>query len=106
MHKHITYYTQPTVCQRGFYEHISSNNFLSSSPWAYTGFAKGAQLFGGLGELHTAKRGIAKRLLGGYCLYFAASGPLHNSLHIHRALCNNAGLSWSYGKVLRRQLEL
>ena len=28
------------------------------------------------------------------------------SLHTHRALCNNAGLSWSYGKVLQRQLEL
>ena len=38
------------------------------------------------------------------CLYYAASGPLHCSLHIHRALCNIAGLLESYHKVLRRQL--
>ena len=36
MHRHITYYTQSTVCQGGF-----SNKFLSSSSWAYAGFAKG-----------------------------------------------------------------
>ena len=36
MHRHITYYTQSTVCQGGF-----SNKFLSSSSWAYGGFAKG-----------------------------------------------------------------
>ena len=43
MHRHITYYTQSTVCQGGF-----SNKFLSSSLWAYAGFAKGGQLlFGG-----------------------------------------------------------
>ena len=45
MHKHITYYTQSTVCQRGFYERISSNKFLSSSPWAYAGFAKRGTTF-------------------------------------------------------------
>ena len=60
MHRHITYYTQSTVCQRGF-----SNKFLSSSSWAYAGFAKGANyiFFGGGGVLAT--RGVAKRLLGG-----------------------------------------
>ena len=45
MHRHITYYTQSTVCQGGF-----SNKFLNSSSWAYAGFAKGGQLlFGGGG---------------------------------------------------------
>ena len=47
MHRHITYYTQSTVCQGGF-----SNTFLSSSSWGYAGFAKGGQLsffFGGGG---------------------------------------------------------
>ena len=64
------YYTQSTVCQSGCYERNSSNTFLSSSPWAYVGFAKGTrdQLFGGMGKLHAAKRlanrGVAKRLLG------------------------------------------
>ena len=39
------YFTQSTVCQSGFL-----NRFLSSSPWAYAGFAKGGQLlFGGGG---------------------------------------------------------
>ena len=61
MHRHITYYTQSTVCQGGFL-----NKFLSSSSWAYAGFAKGGgQLFffwgGGL-----ATRGVAMRLLGGF----------------------------------------
>ena len=58
MHRHITYYTQSTVCQGGF-----SSKFLSSSSWAYAGFANGAYYFflgGGL-----AARGIATRLLGG-----------------------------------------
>ena len=69
MHRHITYYTLLTVCQSGFYERISSNKFLSSSPWVYAGIAKrGGELFGGLGELHGAKRlatsVVAKRLLG------------------------------------------
>ena len=64
------YYTQSTVCQSGSYERNSSNTFLSSSPWAYVGFAKGSRdpLFGGMGKLHAAKRlatrGVAKRLLG------------------------------------------
>ena len=40
MHRHITYYTQSTVCQGGF-----SNKFLSSSSWAYARFAKGDKLF-------------------------------------------------------------
>ena len=40
MHRHITYYTQSTVCQGGF-----SNKFLSSSSWAYAGFVEGGQLF-------------------------------------------------------------
>ena len=62
MHRHITYYTQSTVCQGRF-----SNKFLSStcSSWAHAGFAKGGQLFfwggGGL-----ATRGVAMRLLGGF----------------------------------------
>ena len=63
MHRHITYYTQSTVRQGGF-----SNKFLSSSSWAYAGFAKGGQLFffflgGGWGP---ATRGVAMRLLGGF----------------------------------------
>ena len=61
MHRHITYYTRSTVCQRGF-----SNKFLICSSWAYAGFAKGGQLlyffFGGGGF---ATCGVAKRLLGG-----------------------------------------
>ena len=70
MHRHITYYTQSIVCQSGFYKGIFSNKFLSSTPWAYSGFAKGGgELFEGLVELHAAKRlvtrGIARRLLGG-----------------------------------------
>ena len=40
MHRHITYYTQSIVCQGGV-----SNKFLSSSSWAYAGFAKGGQQF-------------------------------------------------------------
>ena len=61
MHRHITYYTQSIVCQGGV-----SSKFLSSSSWAYAGFAKGGQLFlfwrgGGL-----ATRGVAMRLLGGF----------------------------------------
>ena len=60
MHRHITYYTQSTVCHGGF-----SNKFLSSSSWAYAGFAKGGQLFffwgGGLVTLFAAMR-----LLGGF----------------------------------------
>ena len=40
MHRHITYYTQSTVCQGGF-----PYKFLSSSSWAHAGFAKGGQLF-------------------------------------------------------------
>ena len=58
MHRHITHYTQSTVCHGGF-----SNKFLSSSSWAYAGFAKGGQLWGG-GRLAT--RGVAIRLLGGF----------------------------------------
>ena len=44
MHRHtsITYYPQSIVCQGGF-----SNKFLSSSSWAYAGFAKGGQLLMG-----------------------------------------------------------
>ena len=41
-----------------------------------------------------------------FLFIYAASGPFHYSLHLHRALCNNAGLLWSYRKVLRRQPEL
>ena len=60
MHRHITYYTQSTVCQGGF-----SNKFLSSSSWAYAGFAKGGLtiFWGGGGGFAT--RGVAMRLLGG-----------------------------------------
>ena len=47
MHRHITYFTQSTVWI-SFYESIFSNNFFSSSPWAYAGFAKGGQ--GGSGH--------------------------------------------------------
>ena len=60
MHRHITYYTQSTVCQGGF-----SNKFLRSSSWAHAGFVKGGNYFffwgGGL-----AKRGVAMRLLRGF----------------------------------------
>ena len=61
MHRHITYYTQSIVCQGGV-----SSKFLSSSSWAYAGFAKGANYFllemgGGL-----VTRGVAMRLLGGF----------------------------------------
>ena len=61
MHRHITYYTQSTVCQGEF-----SNKFLSSSSWAYAGFAKGGHFFffGGGGR-GLATRGVAMRLLGG-----------------------------------------
>ena len=60
MHRHITYYTQSIVCQGGV-----SNKFLSSSSWAYAGFAKGGQqFFLGVGGLAT--RGVAMRLLGGF----------------------------------------
>ena len=61
MHRHITYYTQSTVCQGGF-----SNKFLSSTvvhgrlqdlPRGLTSFFLG----GGL-----ATRGIATSLLGGF----------------------------------------
>ena len=46
------YYTQSTVCQRGFCEHIFSNKFRSSSPWAYARFAKGkTQPFGVAGRI-------------------------------------------------------
>ena len=41
-----------------------------------------------------------------FLFIYAASGPLYYSLHLHRALCNNARLLWSYRKVLQRQLEL
>ena len=27
-----------------------------------------------------------------FLFIYAASGPLHYSLHLHRAVCNNAGL--------------
>ena len=60
MHKHITYYTQSTVCQGGF-----SNKFFSSSSWTYAGFAKGGQLFF-WGGAKTATRGVVMRLLGGF----------------------------------------
>ena len=65
MHRHITYYAQSTVCQSGFYKRISSNKFLSSSPWAYAGFAKEGQVFGGLGDVAFCEAAYAKRLLGG-----------------------------------------
>ena len=71
MHRHITYYTQSTVCQSGFYERFSSNKFLSSCPWAYAGFAKGGPTFGG---------GLAKRLLGGF------GGMLPRKKNLNRAI--------------------
>ena len=58
MHRHITYYTQSTVCNGGF-----SNKFLNSSSWAYAGFANGGKLIFFEGGLAT--RCIATRLLGG-----------------------------------------
>ena len=71
MHRHITYYTQSTVCQGGF-----SNNFLSSSSWAYVGFAKGSQLLLGGG--------------GGGAGFdaFAREGQGHASLIIFIKGCN------------------
>ena len=59
MHRHITYYTQSTVCQSGFYERFSSNKFLSSCPWAYAGFAKGGPTFLGGGAFARGVRGHA-----------------------------------------------
>ena len=59
MHRHITYYTQSTVCQGGF-----SNKFLSSSLWRMQDLPRGANYFflgGGL-----ATRGVAMHLLGGF----------------------------------------
>ena len=59
MHRHtpcITYYTQSTVCQGGF-----SNKFLSSSSWAYAGFAKGVQQLLG-GRIHAFARGFGGML--------------------------------------------
>ena len=56
-HKHIMYYTQSTVCQRGCYERNSSNTvslsfqLISSSPWAYVGFAKVELNFLGDGQV-------------------------------------------------------
>ena len=73
MHRHITYYTQSTVCQGGF-----SNKFLSSSSWAYAGFAKGGQLFFfGRG---LATRGIATRLLGGLWACFPEKKFLNGAI--------------------------
>ena len=54
MHRHITYYTQSTVIQGGFL-----NKFLSSSSWAYAGFAKGGQLLFGGGGVCNAWRSDA-----------------------------------------------
>ena len=57
------YYTQSTVCQGEFL-----NKFLSSSSWAYAGFAKGGQLlFGGGGACdawlsHAFARGFGSML--------------------------------------------
>ena len=39
-------------------------------------------------------------------IIYAASGPLHYSLHLHIALGKNTGLLWPYRKVLQKQLEL
>ena len=63
LHRHITYYTQSTVCKGGF-----SNKFISSSSWAYAGFAKEGQpsFFWGGGGRGLATRGVARRLLGGF----------------------------------------
>ena len=44
MHRHITFYTQSTVCVGGF-----TNIFLSSSSWAYAGFARGPIIIWGGG---------------------------------------------------------
>ena len=45
------YYTQSTVCQSVIYERNGLNTFLSSSPWAYAGFAKGELNFFGDGQV-------------------------------------------------------
>ena len=61
MHRHITYYTQSTVCQGGF-----SNIFLGSSSWAYAGLAKGGQLFfGGRGACDAWRSHAFARGFGG-----------------------------------------
>ena len=39
------------------------------------------------------------------CLYLLRQGP-YITVYIYTEHCNNAGLSWSYSKVLQRQLEL
>ena len=54
MHRHITYYTQSTVCQGGI-----SNKFLSSSSWSYTGFANYFFVSGGGGGACDAWRSHA-----------------------------------------------
>ena len=68
MPRNITYYTQSTVCQGGF-----SNKFLSSSSWAYAGFAKGGNYYLGEGA---CMRGIATRLLGGFGACFPEKNVL------------------------------
>ena len=61
MHRHITYYTQSTVSQGGF-----SNTFLSSSSWAYAGFAKGGNYYlgGGAGCDMWHSHAFARRVRG------------------------------------------
>ena len=59
MHRYITYYTQSTLCKG-----IFSNKFLSSSSWAYAGFAKGGANYFYLGE--GGLRGVDMRLLWGF----------------------------------------
>ena len=48
MDRYITYYTQSTVCQSGFYERISSIIFLSSSPWRMQDLPRGGNFLWGL----------------------------------------------------------
>ena len=70
MHRHITYYTQSTVCQGGF-----SNKFLSSSSWAYAGFAKG-----GLTIFFWRGACDAWRLLGGLGACFPEKNFLNGAI--------------------------
>ena len=40
-----------------------------------------------------------------YNFIYAASGPLHYSLHLHRALCHNAGLCGLTAKCLCNKIS-
>ena len=81
MHRHITYYTQSTVSYGGF-----SNKFLSSSSWAYAGFAKGGVtiFFWGGGACNAWRSQAFPRGVRG-----------HASLKKIFEWCNKFGAFWS-----------